>query len=51
MSLVSFDQASLADCTCDECEGRGRFADGYGVEPVESASEVETATALVSDGR
>lgn len=24
----------IADCTCDECEGRGRFADGFYVEPL-----------------
>lgn len=35
MSLVSFDQAFHA-CNCDECESRGRFADGYGAQPVES---------------
>lgn len=41
MSSVSFDQASLADCTCDECAGRGRFADGWAGEPLESDSSKE----------
>lgn len=42
MSLVAFDQASLGDCTCDECEGVGRFADGCDFGAVESVSISET---------
>ena len=26
-------------CTCDECEGRGRFADGFGLDPLECNEE------------
>lgn len=45
-------QASAwVSCTCDECEGRGRFANGGVDEGLESEAARETATARKSDGR